>query len=366
MKARILSAIAAGATPAPPRPGLARPAQLVKNPPTPIQDEAGDMDPKPRPRLALTRLFPPNVMARARRDYHVVADNPDDVPADAARLVAMASGADALLCAAGDPLAAATIAALPACVRAIATFSVGTDHIDLAAARARGIAVTNTPDVLTEATAELTMLLLLGAARRASEGERMIRDDAWTGWTPTQLMGTQVSGKRLGILGMGRIGRAVARMAQGFLMEVHYHNRTRLPPGLEAGAIHHSEAERMLPQLDFLALTAPGGAALAKWLNAERIALLPRGAIVVNSGRGSLVDDDALVAALRTGHLAAAGLDVYANEPRLDPRYPTLANTFLLPHLGSATIEARNGMGFRALDNLDALFAGREAPDRVA
>lgn len=324
------------------------------------------MDPRPKARLALTRVFPPDVMARARRDYQIVADNPDDAPPDAARVLAMAANADAILCAAGDPLTATTISALPASVRAIATFSVGTDHIDLAAARARGIAVTNTPDVLTEATAELTMLLLLGAARRAGEGERMIRESGWTGWTPTQLMGTQVSGKRLGILGMGRIGRAVARMARGFLMEVHYHNRSRLAADLEAGAIYHSDAERMLPQLDFLALTAPGGAALAKWLNAERIALLQRGAIVVNSGRGSLVDDDALIAALKTGHLAAAGLDVFANEPKLDPRYPTLANTFLLPHLGSATVEARNGMGFRALDNLDALFAGKEPPDRVA
>jgi glyoxylate reductase len=149
-------------------------------------------------------------------------------------------------------------------------------------------------------------------------------------------------------------------------MEVHYHNRTRLAPELEAGAIYHSDAAAMLGRIDMLALTAPGGAALAGWLNAERIALLPRGAVVVNSGRGSLVDDDALIAALRTGHVAAAGLDVFANEPDLDPRYPTLANTFLLPHLGSATVEARNAMGYRALDNLDAIFAGREPPDRMA
>jgi lactate dehydrogenase-like 2-hydroxyacid dehydrogenase len=324
------------------------------------------MDPRAKPKLALTRLFPPDVMARARRDYAIVAENPDDVPADAARLLAMAAGADAILCAAGDPLGAETIAALPASVRAIATFSVGTDHIALEAARARGIVVTNTPDVLTEATAETTMLLLLGAARRAAEGERLVRERRWTGWTPTQLMGTQVSGKRLGILGMGRIGRAVARMARGFLMEIHYHNRTRLSPELEEGAIYHSAAAAMLPLIDMLALTAPGGASLAKWLNAERIALLKPGAIVVNSGRGNLVDDDALIAALRTGHVAAAGLDVYANEPNLDPRYPDCVNTFLLPHLGSATVEARNGMGFRALDNLDALFAGREPPDRVA
>jgi lactate dehydrogenase-like 2-hydroxyacid dehydrogenase len=324
------------------------------------------MDRTTKPRLALTRLFPPDVMARARRDYAVVAHNPDDVPVDGPRVLAMAAEADAVLCAAGDPMGEATIAALPASVRAIATFSVGTDHLALAAAKARGITVTNTPDVLTEATAETTMLLLLGAARRAAEGERMVREGRWTGWTPTQLMGIQVSGKKLGILGMGRIGRAVARMARGFLMEVHYHNRSRLAPELEQGAIYHSDASSMLSAIDMLALTAPGGASLANWLNAERISLMREGVVVVNSGRGSLVDDDALIAALRTGHVAAAGLDVFANEPRLDPRYRECINTFLLPHLGSATVEARNAMGFRALDNLDAVFAGKEPPDRVA
>jgi len=318
------------------------------------------------PRLALTRVFPPEVMARARRDYAIVAENPGDQPLDPAGLVALAREADAILCAAGDPFGGATIAALPGTVRAIATFSAGTDHIALDSARARGIVVTNTPDVLTEATAELTMLLLLGAARRASEGERLVRAGAWAGWAPTQLVGTQVSGKRLGILGMGRIGQAVARMARGFRMEIHYHNRTRLPPEREAGAMFHAEADSMLRAIDMLALTAPGGAALANWLNAERIAALRPGAIVVNSGRGSLVDDEALIAALATGHVAAAGLDVFANEPRLDPRYRALPNTFLLPHLGSATIEARNAMGFRALDNLDAFFAGSDPPDRVA
>ena len=318
------------------------------------------------PRLALTRVFPPEVMARARRHYAIVAENPGDQPLDPAGLVALAREADAILCAAGDSFGAETIAALPCTVRAIATFSAGTDHIALEAARARGIVVTNTPDVLTEATAELTMLLLLGAARRASEGERLVRAGAWAGWAPTQLLGTQVSGKRLGILGMGRIGQAVARMARGFRMETHYHNRTRLPPEREAGAMFHAEADSMLRAIDMLALTAPGGAALTNWLNAERIAALRPGAIVVNSGRGSLVDDEALIAALGTGHVAAAGLDVFANEPRLDPRYRALPNTFLLPHLGSATIEARNAMGFRALDNLDALFAGRVPPDRVA
>lgn len=297
--------------------------------------------------------------------YAVLVENPEDAVLAADELVRRAEGAEAILCAAGDPLNAGTIARLPASVRAIATFSVGLDHIDLAAARARGIAVTNTPDVLTEATAELTMLLILAAARRAGEGERLVRSGRWTGWAPTQLLGLQVSGKRLGILGMGRIGRAVARMARGFRMEIHYHNRSRLAAELEDGAVYHSDPASMLTAIDILALTAPGGEGLRGWLNAERIALLRPGAVVVNSGRGSLVDDPALIAALKTGHVAFAGLDVYENEPHLDPGYLDCENAVLLPHLGSSTVEARNAMGFRALDNLDAVFAGREPPDQV-
>lgn len=324
------------------------------------------MRPAAKPALLPTRAFPRDVMARARRDYTVLAENAEDVVLSAGELVRRAEGAEAILCAAGDPLDGETIARLPASLRAIATFSVGLDHIDVDAARSRGIVVTNTPDVLTEATAELTMLLILAAARRAGEGERLVRSGRWQGWAPTQLLGMQVSGKRLGILGMGRIGRAVARMARGFLMEVHYHNRSRLPAELEDGATYHSDPAALLTAIDILALTAPGGEGLRSWLNAERIALLRRGAVVVNTGRGSLVDDAALIAALKTGHVAFAGLDVYENEPRLDPGYLDCPNAFLLPHLGSATVEARNAMGFRALDNLDAVFAGREPPDRVA
>lgn len=324
------------------------------------------MRPARKPALMLTRVFPRDVVARARRDYAVLAENPEDVVLAADALVRRAAEAEAILCAAGDPLHAETIARLPATVRAIATFSVGLDHIDLAAARARGIVVTNTPDVLTDATAETTMLLILAAARRAGEGERLVRSGQWQGWAPTQLLGMQVTGKRLGILGMGRIGRAVARMARGFMMEVHYHNRNRLEPVLEAGATYHSDPASMLTAIDILALTAPGGDGLRGWLNAERIALLRPGAVVVNTGRGSLVDDTALIAALKTGHIAFAGLDVYENEPHLDPGYLECDNAVLLPHLGSSTVETRNAMGFRALDNLDAVFAEREPPDRVA
>jgi glyoxylate reductase len=180
------------------------------------------------------------------------------------------------------------------------------------------------------------------------------------------MLGTHVTGKRLGIFGMGRIGRAVARRARGFEMEVHYSKRSRLPKDQEEGAIYHPTAEDMLPVCDFLSINCPATKETHHWLNAERIGLLPKGAIVVNSARGTIVDDEALIAALNSGHLAAAGLDVFENEPKIHPGYRPLANTFLLPHLGSATVDTRNGMGFRAIDNLDAYFAGKAPPDRVA
>ncbi|WP_207476194.1 2-hydroxyacid dehydrogenase [Arenibaculum pallidiluteum] len=318
-----------------------------------------------KPRLLLSRRLPDAVEARAARDYDAIP-NREDVALDGAALAARAAGCDGILVTAGDRLDSAAVAALPESVRILATFSVGTDHIDLAAARARGIRVTNTPDVLTEATAEIALLLMLGAARRAHEGERLIRERAWTGWTPTQLLGVQLTGKRLAVLGMGRIGQAVAHRARAFGMEIHYSNRRRLPPAEEQGAVFHAEAEAMLPLADFLTIHFPLTPETRHWLDARRIALLPDGAIVVNTARGPVIEDAALIAALRSGKLAAAGLDVFTGEPALDPAYPTLPNTFLLPHLGSATIETRNAMGFRALDNLDAFFRGQEPPDAVA
>lgn len=319
-----------------------------------------------KPRLLLTRRLPEAVEARASRDYDA-ALNPTDALRDGAALARAAEGCAGILCAAGDPFGEATIAALPQSVRILATFSVGTDHIALDAARARGIAVANTPDVLSVATAEIAMLLILMAARRASEAEALLRARAWTGWAPTQLMGVTLEGKRLGILGMGRIGRELAKMAGGFGMAIHYRNRTRLPPEHEQRAVFHDDDAAFLAACDVLSMHIPGGAATRRWLNAGRLAQLPRGAIVVNTGRGGTVDDAALVAALHSGHIRAAGLDVYDGEPRLFEGYHSAPNVSLLPHLGSATVETRDAMGFRALDNLDAmLLHGREPPHRLA
>ena len=311
-----------------------------------------------KPVLLVTRRLPENVEARAMREYDARL-NLADTPTTPAGILAASAGADAILCCTSDRLDAATINALPSSVKVISTFSVGTDHIDLAAAKARDIPVCNTPDVLTDATAELSMLLILEASRRAGEGERLVRADKWTGWAPTQLMGRQVSGKRLGIFGMGRIGQALARMARGFNMQVHYRNRSRLSPELEQGAVYHDNDPSFRAVCDVLALNAPGGAATLKWLNAERIAMLPKGAVVTNAARGTLVDDDALIAALKSGQVSFAGLDVFAGEPAIHPGYRELENAVLLPHLGSATIETRDAMGHLALDGVDAVLAGR-------
>ena len=312
--------------------------------------------------LAVTRRLPPAVEARISRDYDARLAPDDTPPRD---IAALCAGAAALLCCPADRLDAALVAGLPDGLRVVATFSVGTDHLDLAALRGRGIAVVNTPDVLSLATAELTMLLILAAARRAGEGERLLRAGRWTGWRPTQLMGTLVSGRRLGIFGMGRIGRELARMAVGFGMAVHYRNSRRLDPAQEAGAVFHDQDASFLPQCEVLSLNAPGGDGTRRWLDAARIAALPAGAIVVNAARGSLIDDAALLAALRSGHVAAAGLDVYDGEPAVHPGYLALENVALLPHLGSATVATRDAMGFAALDGIDAALAGRAPPNLV-
>ena len=318
-----------------------------------------------KPVVLVTRKLPDAVENRLRQDYDPIL-NPDDALFSSDEIIKRAKGADAILPCHTEKFTAEVIARLPESVRVIANYSVGYDHVDTEAAIARGLIITNTPEVLSDATAELTLLLMLGAARRASEGERLVRTREWKDWSPAFMVGTQVTGKRLGIVGLGRVGRVVAMRARGFEMQIHYHNRRRLEPELEQGAVYHPTPEDLMPHCDFLALHCVASPATTGLLNASRIALLPDGAIVVNASRGVVVDDDALIAALKSGKLTAAGLDVYNDEPDIHPQYRQLSNVFLMPHIGSATKETRDAMGFRAIDNLDAVFAGREPPDRVA
>ena len=273
--------------------------------------------------------------------------------------------AEALLVSHRHKMTADVIARLPAHVKVLATVTVGYDHIDIPAAKAKGLIVTNTPDVLTDCTADMAMLLMLAACRRAAEAEQLMRKGWRQSFGMGEFLGLQVTGKRLGIFGMGRIGQAMAQRARGFNMQILYSNRSRLKPDLEAGARYFADLKEMLPHCDILAIHAPATAATEKVINAETLALLPQGAVLVNTARGSLVDEDALLDALKSGHLFAAGLDVFRSEPDYDTRFADLPNVFLTPHIGSATVETRNAMGFRALDNVAAVCAGKGAIDPV-
>lgn len=317
--------------------------------------------PGTKAKILVTRRLPPNVEKRVARDYQATL-NDDDRTLTSAELVDAARGHDGIVCCSTEKFSADVISALPECVKILATFSVGHEHIDISAAQKRGLKVTNTPDVLTDATADIAILCLLAAARRGAEGDRLVHADQWKGWYTTMMLGTHMSGKRLGIFGMGRIGRAVARRGRGFDMSIHYHNRSRLSAELEQGATFHETPESLLAVSDFLSINAPSSPQTLKFLNAERLALLPEGAVVANTARGNMVDDDALIAALQSGKLAAAGLDVFDGEPNIHPGYRSLDNVFLLPHLGSATHETRDAMGFCCLDNLDAYFSGLPCP----
>ena len=318
-----------------------------------------------KPRLFVTRKLPEAVETRIRRDYDARL-NPDDLAYGPEDLIRLAQDVDGILTCSTERWTAELIDRLPGQVRIIASFSVGYEHLDLAACRRRGIVATNTPDVLTEATADVALLCLLGAARRGHEAQQLLYQRRWERPKMAELLGLELHGRVLGIVGMGRIGQAVARRARGFGMSVHYHNRRPLPPANEAGAIYHATLDSLLPVCNFLSLHSPGGEATHHLVNARTIELLPPSAVIVNTARGTLVDDEALIAALRGGRLFAAGLDVFAGEPHIHPAYYELPNCFLLPHVGSATVETRDGMGFRALDNLDAVFAGRRAPDALS
>jgi len=319
-----------------------------------------------QPKIFVTRKLPVAVEKRLVENYQCDFNSTDQLYTQD-ELVERSAGNAAILCCHTELLDAATIARLPEDIKIIANFSVGVDHCHLGTAADRGIVVTNTPDVLSDSTAEIAMLCMLGAARRATEGSNLVRNDQWHDWSPTFMLGKQVTGKRFGIVGMGRVGQVTAKRAKGFDMEIHYHNRSRLDPSLEHGATYHDTVESLIESSDVLSLHCPNNPDSVGLLNAERISHLPDGAIVINTARGAVVDDEALIAALKSNKVSAAGLDVFNNEPSgIHPAYRELNNVFVLPHLGSATEQTRDAMGFRALDNLDAFFKGQAPGDRVA
>lgn len=317
-----------------------------------------------KPRLWITRKLSDNTEARARETYDVIL-NPQDTLSSADDIVRMSAEVDAIIPCHSELFDQNTVAKLDQRLRIVANHSVGVDHCDLNAFKSRGICVTNTPDVLSDATAEIAMLLLLGAARRAAEGDAMVRHGQWQSWSPSFMVGTQVTGKRLGIIGMGRVGQVMAKRARGFDMQVHYHNRNRLSESLEQGAEYHSTIESLLPQCDFLSLHCPATEQSKLLINDKTISMLPTGAIIVNTARGALVDETALLSAIESGKVSAAGLDCFAQEPGGNPAFSDHKNIFMLPHIGSATRETRDAMGFRALDNLDAFFAGQTPLDKL-
>lgn len=317
-----------------------------------------------KPVLWITRRLSDATLERAQRDYECII-NHEDGEHTADDIIAMSAKVDAILPCHSEVFRGRTVDELDPRVKIIANHSVGTDHCDIPALNERGITVTNTPDVLSDATAEIAFLLMLGAARRAVEGDRLVRDGKWDFWSPAFMVGKQVSGSRLGIVGMGRVGQAMARNARGFGMEVHYYNRSQLSADKEQGAIYHETIESLLQVSDFLSLHCPATPETTGLMNAKRLALMPAGAVLVNTARGALVDEMALIEALESGKLYAAGLDCFVKEPGGNPALSAHDNVFMLPHIGSATVTTRDAMGFRALDNLDAFFNGATPKDKL-
>jgi len=319
---------------------------------------------KDKPTLWITRKLSTATEHRASQNYRVIL-NPEDMLVTPDEIVAKSHEVDAILPCHSEIFSRDVARLLGPRVRIIANHSVGVDHCDLDALSKRGIMVTNTPDVLSDATAEIAMLLLLGAARRAIEGDTMVRNSQWNSWSPSFMVGHQVTGKRLGIIGMGRVGQVMGKRAAGFDMEIHYHNRNRLDPETQNGAIFHEDIDSLLRVSDFLSLHCPATEETRSMMDKRAFSLLPDHAIFINTARGALVDENALLDALTSGKIAAAGLDCFQTEPGGNTDFSRHRNVFMLPHIGSATFETRDAMGFRALDNLDAFFSGREPRDRV-
>ncbi|MGH7546916.1 MAG: 2-hydroxyacid dehydrogenase [Gemmatimonadales bacterium] len=320
-----------------------------------------------RPSVVVTRRLPAPVEEQLQYDFDARL-NGDDHPFTAAELREALRSADAVVPTVSDRVTADVLAVEPLRAKILANFGVGYNHIDVEVAKTRGIVVTNTPDVLTDDTADDAVMLMLMVARRAGEGERHVRSGAWTGWRPTHMLGTRVSGKTLGLIGMGRIAKAVARRAHdGFAMRVIFHDP--YPPPAEVvrqlGAEQKRSAEQVLREADFVSLHCPATPETRHLINAQRLALMKPTAFLINTARGDIVDEAALVAALKDHRIAGAALDVFEKEPQVHPELVSKENVVLLPHLGSATQETRLAMGLRALDNLQAFFAGTGPRDRV-
>lgn len=315
-----------------------------------------------KPTLWVTRHLTDPVMERAHRDYHVL-QTADDHVMSFSELIKASHEADAMLICHSEHFVGPMLERLSDRLKIVANHSVGVDHCDLKALRDRGISVTNTPDVLSDATAEIAMLLMLGAARRAYEGDHMVRTGIWKDWAPKMMNGFQITGKKLGIVGMGRVGQVVANRAKGFGMEVHYHNRKKLPDTVITSAIYHDTLDSLLSSVDVVSLNCPATQENLNLINRDTLAKMKKGSILVNTARGALVDEDALIDAINSGHIRAAGLDCFKNEPGGNPKLSELQQVFMLPHIGSATDDTRAAMGFRALDNLDQFFAGNTPQD---
>ncbi len=317
-----------------------------------------------KPVIWITRTLSDATLERARRDYEVIWDT-TDAPGTAEDIIAMSGRVDGIIPCHSEHFTADVVAQLDPRLKIVANHSVGVDHCDLPALKSKGITVTNTPGVLSDATAELAMMLMLGAARHAVTGDRIVRSGEWDFWSPAFLVGKQVTGARLGIIGMGGVGRAFARKARGFDMEIHYHNRHQLAPEDETGAVYHKDLDDLLAVSDFLSLHCPATPETIGLLNQDRIAHLPKGCVVVNTARGNLIDETAFLKAIESKHIGAAGLDCFATEPGGNPAFAIHENIVMMPHVGSATRKTRDAMGFKALDNLDAFFRGDVPPDRL-
>ncbi|TNE67138.1 MAG: D-glycerate dehydrogenase [Alphaproteobacteria bacterium] len=319
-----------------------------------------------RPKVVVTRKLPDIIETRMAELFDVTL-NLADKPLDKAGLKAAVADADVLVPTVTDTIDAEIIEAAGKKLKLIANFGAGVNHIDLAAAQGKGITVTNTPGVLTEDTADLTMALLLSVPRRLFEGEKILRAGEWTGWTPTFLMGHRIQGKRLGIIGMGRIGRAVARRAKAFNMAVHYHKRTRLPVEVEAEmeATYWADLDQMLARMDFVSINCPLTEETHHLLNRDRLKKLQPHAVIINTARGEIIDEEALADLIEVGRIAGAGLDVFEAEPQINPKLLGLDNVVLTPHMGSATIEARVAMGEKVLINIRTFVDKHRPPDRV-